>query len=70
MYNYLREQTNASGDHMRPQSNNSRFNIQSNFNRSQRFNALKGFYDQHPIKYWDARLDFYRNNNIIKLWRP
>ena len=37
---------------------------------SQRFNAVKGFYDLHQIKYFDARYDFYYNNGIIKEWRP
>ena len=44
--------------------------IQNNFIRPQRFDALKGFYDNYPIKYWDARRDFYRNNHIMGKWRP
>ena len=44
--------------------------IQHNFMESQRFNAVKGFYDLHQIKYFDARYDFYYNNGIIKEWRP
>lgn len=33
-------------------------------------NAVKGFYDQHYIKYYDARWQFYKNNGIIYQWRP
>lgn len=67
---FLREQTNEKGQHMRPQAGNNGAKIRMNFDRPQRFDAMKSFYDQHPVKYWDARLDFYRNNNILKQWRP
>lgn len=33
-------------------------------------NSVKGFYDLHPIKYMDVRWDFYRNNGILKQWKP
>jgi hypothetical protein len=62
--------TDANGNHMRPLPNNSGLRIQNNFIRPQRFDALKGFYDNYPIKYWDARRDFYRNNHIMRKWRP
>ena len=32
--------------------------------------ALKGFYDNYPIRYWDAKRGFYRNNHIMRQWRP
>ena len=70
MYDYLRQHTDDNGNHMRPQSNNSGARIRNNFIRSQRFDALKGFYDNYPIKYWDARRGFYRNNHIMRQWRP
>lgn len=55
---------------MFPRKGNSGRIIQHNFMESQRFNAVKGFYDLHQIKYFDARYDFYYNNGIIKEWRP
>lgn len=70
MYRYLEQHTDANGNHMRPLPNNSGYDIRRNFNSSQRFNALKGFYDSYPHKYWDARLDFYRNSRIMRQWRP
>ena len=70
MYRYLEQHTDANGNHMRPLPNNSGLRIQNNFIRPQRFDALKGFYDNYPIKYWDARRDFYRNNHIMGKWRP
>ena len=70
MYDYLRQHTDDNGNHMRPQSNNSGARIQRYFTRQQRFDALKGFYDNYPIKYWDARRGFYRNNYIMRQWRP
>ena len=56
--------------HMSPQKGNPGKEIRKNFTPETRFNAMKGFYDQHPIKYWDARFDFYRNNDILHSWRP
>lgn len=67
---FLRKQTNEKGQHMRPQKGNSGHKIQAIFDKSLRFDAMKRFYDQHPVKYWDARLDFYRNRNILRQWRP
>jgi hypothetical protein len=52
------------GNHMRPQRGNSGRIIRDHFSRPQRINALKGFYDSRPFKYWDARYDFYHNNHI------
>lgn len=67
---YLRQQTDENGNHMRPQRGNSGTNIQKSFNPEIRINAMKNFYDQHPIRYWDARLDFYKNTNMLNKWRP
>lgn len=67
---FLRKQTNDKGQHMQPQPGNKGKDIQQNFAKPLRIDARKRFYDQHPIKYWDARLDFYRNNNMLKQWRP
>jgi hypothetical protein len=69
MDSYLREQQDMNGNHMRPQKGNYGPRIQSIFNRQQRIDALKGFYNKYPLKYWDAKLDFYRNNKMIRQWR-
>jgi len=44
--------------------------VRSHFMDPQRFNAVKSFYDRHYIKYFDARYDYYKNNGIMKEWRP
>ena len=67
--NFLVEKKNALGQHMRPQPRNSGLQIRRNFNRIDRFDAMKQFYDKNWIKYWDARWDFYKNNNLnLILW--
>jgi len=67
--NFLVEKKNALGQHMRPQPRNSGAKIRFNFSRTQRFDAMKQFYDKNWIKYWDARWDFYKNNNLnLILW--
>lgn len=70
MNKYLYNVHDNDGNHMAPYPGNNRFEIQKNFDRPWRINALKGFYDSHPIKYWDARFYFYRNNDMLKQWRP
>ena len=66
---FLVEKKNALGQHMRPQPRNSGLQLRTNFNRTQRFEAMKQFYDKNWIKYWDARWDFYKNNNLnLILW--
>ncbi len=65
---HLRNQTDDLGNHMRPQRGNSGEVIRSHFDRSVRIDATKQFYDSHPIKYGDARYDFYKNNHIK--WTP
>lgn len=70
MNNYLKEQKDMNGNHMRPQKGNSGKDIQRNFDRQQRIDVLKGFYNKYPLKYWDPKLDFYRNNKMMKQWRP
>lgn len=44
--------------------------VRKNFSASQRYNAVKSFYDMYPIKYYDARFQFYKNNRIIRQCRP
>ncbi|SJL20503.1 RHS repeat domain-containing protein [Porphyromonas gingivalis] len=68
MNDFLYKQRDELGNHMRPQRGNSGPEIQKKFNTQVRINALKNFYDSHPIKYWDARYDFYKNTGMI--WRP
>jgi len=58
------EQRNTAGEHMRPQSNNSGFDIQRNFTPQQRQDAMKSFYDSNKWKYPGARYDFYRNTGL------
>ena len=67
---YLKEKKHMNGNHMRPQKGNSGKDIQRNFDRQQRIDVLKGFYNKYPLKYWDPKLDFYRNNKMMKQWRP
>lgn len=68
MNEYMRGQTDAAGNHMRPQRGNPAYKIQQNFERPLRLDALKGFYDSHRLKYWNVRYDFYKNNGMK--WRP
>lgn len=56
--------------HMRPQRGNSGENIINNFKPERRFDAIKNFYDINSFKYGDAKFDFYRNNNMLRFWRP
>ena len=67
---YLDAIRDSYGNGMRPKRGNSGFNIQKNFSQEMRFNTIKNFYDLHQIKYWDARWYLYRNNGILKQWRP
>nr|WP_319998176.1 FG-GAP-like repeat-containing protein [uncultured Draconibacterium sp.] len=69
MNDFLFDQRDAYGNHMRPQRNNSGTDIQQYFSRQQRINALKLFYDNNKLSYPRARYDFYRNNGIKwRLW--
>lgn len=67
---YLRNQTDGEGHHMRPQKGNPGWKIIRNFDENTRINILKLFYDSHPLRYWDARYDFYRNTNMLNQWKP
>lgn len=67
---YLRNQTDGEGHHMRPQKGNPGARIRNYFDESSRINALKNFYDSHPLRYWDAGYDFYRNTNMLNQWQP
>ena len=64
---YLRNQTDGKGHHIRLQRGNSGLKIRENFSEGIRINTLKHFYDSHPLRYWDARYDFYRNTNMLNL---
>ncbi|MFV0376510.1 MAG: RHS repeat-associated core domain-containing protein [Mangrovibacterium sp.] len=69
MNDFLYGQQDANGNHMRPQSNNSGLNIQSNFTRPQLVNSLKLFYDNNKWTYPRARYDFYNNNGLkFRIW--
>ena len=57
--NFLRQQENAAGNHMRPQRGNSARRIAENFNRHTRLNAMADFYRQYGQKYVDAARDFF-----------
>ena len=61
---YLYQQQDANGKHMRPQSNNSGSDIQRNFSPQQRQDAMKSFYDANKWKYPGARYDYYRNTGL------
>ena len=67
---YLLNQTDEYGNNMRPVRGNSGKIIRKNFDYVFRKNATRQFYDSHPLKYWDARMDFYRINDMILKWRP
>jgi hypothetical protein len=57
------------GNHMRPQVNNKGIDIQQNFTRPERIDAIKSFYDTYKWTYPKSRYDFYQNNNIKwRLW--
>lgn len=67
---YLKKQINEKGFDMYPRRGNPGIQIRNNFNDIERFNAIKRFYDLHPIEYWKPRWDFYRNNDLFKEWKP
>ena len=69
MNSYLKGIANEEGKNMMPTRNNSGRNIQRNFSPEMRFNVTKTFYDKYPIKYWDARWNFYKNNGISNKWK-
>ena len=73
MNQYLKTQTTEIDGKvfdMYPRRGNSGRAVRSHFMDPQRFNAVKSFYDRHYIKYFDARYDYYKNNGIMKEWRP
>jgi RHS repeat-associated protein len=67
---YLKKQIDKNGFDMYPRRGNPGAKIQYNFNDVERFDAIKSFYDLHPIRYWKPRWDFYRNNDLWKEWKP
>jgi hypothetical protein len=63
---FLRQRTNAAGDHMRPQSNNSGEQIQIRFSTAERRQAMADFYRQYGDKYADAARDFFAQHPNLK----
>ena len=57
---FLRDQVNATGQHMRPQSNNSGRDIRANTSQQERFNAMREFYNRYGHLYPTAARDFFR----------
>jgi len=64
--NFLRDRTNAAGNHMRPQSNNPGDWIQRNFSTAERRQAMADFYRQYGDKYPDAARDFFAQHPNLK----
>lgn len=60
---YLYEQKNAVGNHMRPQRGNPGWKIQENFTPQQRIDVMKSFYDTYKWTYPNVRYDFYKNTD-------
>jgi hypothetical protein len=60
------KQTDANGNHMRPQRGNSGKVIQGNFDTAQREKALKGFYKGPGAKYKSAAQDFFKQLKKIR----
>ena len=56
---FLRKKTDEFGNHMRPQRGNSASDIQQNFSREERLNALKEFYRTFRDRFPDAAHDFF-----------
>ena len=55
---------------MYPRKGNKGYDVRQRFSEQARFNAVKNFYDLNPIKYYDARFQFYYNNGMLSRWRP
>jgi RHS repeat-associated protein len=60
MNDYMYNQRNTDGQHMRPQRGNSGKKIQKNFETHEREKALKGFYKGPGAKYKSAAKDFFK----------
>jgi hypothetical protein len=60
MNDYMYNQRNADGYHMRPQRGNSGDVIKGNFTSEQKEKALKGFYKGPGAKYKSAAKDFFK----------
>ncbi len=56
---FLFEETDALGNHMRPQRGNSGADIRANFTRDARLDALARFYRQYQARYPNAFRDFF-----------
>jgi RHS repeat-associated protein len=62
MNDFLREQTNEDGYHMRPQRDNSGSDIQKTFERNELLDALKRFYEKFRDKYPEPAKDFFKQH--------
>jgi hypothetical protein len=69
LHNDMREflKNNPNGN-MLPRKHYNGNYIQNEYTVPVLFEQTKYFYDSHQFKYWDARLDFYRNNHLF--WHP
>ena len=59
MNDYMRQQTDANGNHMRPQRGNPGARIRENFTPAQRQKAVGDFYKGPGAKYKNAARDFF-----------
>jgi hypothetical protein len=59
MNDFLRNEADDFGNHMRPQRGNSGADIRANFTRDQRLDALARFYSGPGAKYGQAAADFF-----------
>jgi hypothetical protein len=63
---FLRNQTDDAGNHMRPQSNNSGRDIQRNFSRDERLDAMKRFYEEFGEKYPGPADGFFKQHRYLQ----
>jgi hypothetical protein len=66
MNDFMRQEVNEAGQHMRPQRGNSGKVIQGRFSLAERLNALRDFYQANQHIYPDAAADFF--NQHPDLW--
>jgi hypothetical protein len=66
MNDFMRQQTDAKGNHMRPQRGNNKYKIQKNFTTQQREQALKDFYRGPGAKYKRAAKDFFKQVSRLR----
>jgi RHS repeat-associated protein len=63
---FLRQQTNPRGDHMRPQRGNKGEDIRENFTREQRLDALRRFHEQYGDLFPEAARDFFNQHPHLR----